>query len=366
MKKVKTLLLGLSIAFTTFAQDGLPTNPTPGKCYVKCITPDEFSQVQETVVIEPEYKVLKVIPATYKTVEERVLIKEASKRYVYVPAVYETVDVAYISKEKEGVLSVNPAKFGSDSKSFEVYPTTSRWEYTTDPNCKSPNKEDCLVACFKEYPSRSETVAIKTLLSDASTSEITKPELSASYKKQIIKTPARVEEIEIPAEYSVIKKQVIATPATTEKVTVPAKTKTVTKTVLTKKGGMTVWEELDCNLLDVNVLPILYPVNSAELTAEARRLIDENLYNLLVTKPLVKVEIMSHTDSRGSDEFNMALSQQRAQSVVNYLVSKGIARDRMVARGYGETRLKNNCSNGVQCSDSQHQANRRTEFRIIN
>ena len=82
-------------------------------------------------------------------------------------------------------------------------------------------------------------------------------------------------------------------------------------------------------------------------------------------KPNLRVEIMSHTDSRGNDDYNMSLSQQRAQSVVNYLVNKGISRDRLVAKGFGETRLKNKCSNGVSCSDDQHQENRRTEFRII-
>jgi len=86
---------------------------------------------------------------------------------------------------------------------------------------------------------------------------------------------------------------------------------------------------------------------------------------LMRDKPGLRIELMSHTDSRGDDDYNMALSQQRAQSVVNYLVNKGIARNRLVAKGYGETRLKNRCSNGVNCTEEEHQQNRRTEFRII-
>ena len=74
---------------------------------------------------------------------------------------------------------------------------------------------------------------------------------------------------------------------------------------------------------------------------------------------------MSHTDSRGNDDYNMSLSQQRANSVVNYLVGKGISRSRLVAKGYGETRLVNRCANGVECSEADHKKNRRTEFRII-
>lgn len=74
---------------------------------------------------------------------------------------------------------------------------------------------------------------------------------------------------------------------------------------------------------------------------------------------------MSHTDSRGNDAYNMSLSQQRANAVVNYLVSKGISRSRLSARGFGETRLVNRCSNGVKCSEADHKRNRRTEFRVI-
>ena len=74
---------------------------------------------------------------------------------------------------------------------------------------------------------------------------------------------------------------------------------------------------------------------------------------------------MSHTDSTGNDDFNMSLSQQRANSVVNYLVSKGISRSRLTARGFGESRLVNRCSNGVDCSADQHQRNRRTAFKVI-
>ena len=74
---------------------------------------------------------------------------------------------------------------------------------------------------------------------------------------------------------------------------------------------------------------------------------------------------MSHTDSRGNDAYNLSLSQQRANAVVNYLATKGIARSRMAAKGYGETRLVNKCSNGVQCTDEEHARNRRTEFRIL-
>lgn len=77
------------------------------------------------------------------------------------------------------------------------------------------------------------------------------------------------------------------------------------------------------------------------------------------------IELSSHTDSRGSDDYNMKLSQRRADGVKKYLMDKGIAENRIVAKGYGETQLVNNCGNGVKCSDEEHLQNRRTEFKIL-
>ncbi|SHJ02073.1 OmpA family protein [Algibacter luteus] len=355
-----TFLLGLG-----FAQaQNLPSNPEPGKCYVKCITKDEFNEVTETIEVYPSYTKLEVVPATYKTVEDRVLIKEASKKFVYVPAVYETVDVPYTKKDGRGDLKVNPASFATNSRTFEVYPETSGWEYK-ETACDSPNKEDCMVACYVGYPAQFKDVSFTTLAKDATVSNSPVGEVGGTYKKRVVKTPATMTEIEIPAEYGTITRQVVASPATTRSITVPAKTQTITRTVLAKKGGITTWEEVDCGLFDANVLPIFYELGSARITPASKKTIDETLLPLLNSKP-VNIELMSHTDARGNDDFNMSLSQQRANAVVNYLVSKGINRSRLSGRGYGETRLVNRCSNGVECSEAEHQKNRRTEFRVLN
>ncbi len=77
------------------------------------------------------------------------------------------------------------------------------------------------------------------------------------------------------------------------------------------------------------------------------------------------VEIGSHTDARAPFDYNIRLSQRRAQSVVDWLVSRGISRDRLRPMGYGETQPRNGCTDGVPCSEYEHQRNRRTEFRII-
>ena len=81
--------------------------------------------------------------------------------------------------------------------------------------------------------------------------------------------------------------------------------------------------------------------------------------------PTMKIDVRLHTDSRGSDSYNLALSQRRAKSTIKWLIAHGIHKDRITGKGYGETQLVNGCSNGVPCTEEQHQANRRSEFIII-
>ena len=80
--------------------------------------------------------------------------------------------------------------------------------------------------------------------------------------------------------------------------------------------------------------------------------------------PQLKIHIESHTDSRGNDAYNEALSEKRAQSTLEWLVDNGIDRSRLTAKGYGEYQLVNRCSNGVECTEEEHQLNRRSMFII--
>ncbi|MFN8397636.1 MAG: PKD domain-containing protein [Bacteroidia bacterium] len=91
----------------------------------------------------------------------------------------------------------------------------------------------------------------------------------------------------------------------------------------------------------------------------------EKLKGFLEANPGLTVELSSHTDVRGSDEYNLVLAQNRAESAVRYLVERGIASNRIVAHGYGEQRLHNRCDDGVPCSEELHQENRRTEITIL-
>ncbi len=81
--------------------------------------------------------------------------------------------------------------------------------------------------------------------------------------------------------------------------------------------------------------------------------------------PSLRIQVNSHTDSRGPNAYNQPLSERRAKATVDYIVSKGIARDRLKYAGYGETKLVNECADGVRCSAAAHQQNRRSEFLIL-
>jgi outer membrane protein OmpA-like peptidoglycan-associated protein/tetratricopeptide (TPR) repeat protein len=88
------------------------------------------------------------------------------------------------------------------------------------------------------------------------------------------------------------------------------------------------------------------------------------LYDILIKYPSMKGELSSHTDCRGTHKYNEVLSDNRAKSAMKYLIGKGIDPGRLTYKGYGETVLKNECADGVDCNEIQHQRNRRTEFKI--
>lgn len=109
---------------------------------------------------------------------------------------------------------------------------------------------------------------------------------------------------------------------------------------------------------------IFYDLDKHDIRPDAAIELDK-LVRVLKANPTIRIELSSHTDSRQTRKYNQDLSERRAQAAVDYIVSKGVERSRLVARGYGETRLRNKCGDYVECSEEDHQVNRRTEFKII-
>uniref|UniRef100_UPI004049C8F9 OmpA family protein n=1 Tax=Flavobacterium sp. TaxID=239 RepID=UPI004049C8F9 len=109
---------------------------------------------------------------------------------------------------------------------------------------------------------------------------------------------------------------------------------------------------------------IYFDLDKAEINEKAEKQIAILLY-VLQQNPEIKIEIRSHTDSRASAAYNMELSDKRAFATFNWLVGKGINSSRISYKGYGETKLVNDCTDGVPCSEEEHQMNRRSEFIVI-
>lgn len=109
---------------------------------------------------------------------------------------------------------------------------------------------------------------------------------------------------------------------------------------------------------------IYYDFNRAIIRQGAAQELDA-LSNLMQQYPSMEVELVSHTDARGNNDYNQRLAEQRAISAKNYLIARGISAARIAARGAGESQLRNNCADGVNCTEEEHQYNRRTEVKIV-
>jgi outer membrane protein OmpA-like peptidoglycan-associated protein len=240
----------------------LPFNPDPNKCYVRCVIPDEYETVIDSVFTYAE--------------EEALLYPHKEKRFV-------------------------------TQEEFK------RWESTRLEDCESENPNDCQVLCLKTYPAES----------------------FAYFEPTDASKGAPFWELVERAE-------------------------------MVGKGGLSSYEEIDCELTAYNVLPVAFKKGSAKLSFTDKMVLDDGLLALLKERRNIRVQINAHTSSEGSAAVNQSLTEYRTNSIADYLVSRGIKRHRLVARGYGESQLKNRCADGVNCSEEEHALNRRVEFRVLN
>jgi hypothetical protein len=208
MKKLLfSLILVFSIAITAVAQDGLPTNAEPGKCYAKCYIPDQwktetqtvmskeastklitvpanYKTVTETMMKKEAGKAVRVIPAKYETRTERVLIKEESKKLIVVsPAKYETRTETVQIKAPSTRITTTPARYETRTETMKVEEATTKWVKQKDAMCEAENNDDYMVWCLVEVPAKFKTVS-----------------------KRVLVTPAASRAIEIPAKFKTISK----------------------------------------------------------------------------------------------------------------------------------------------------------------
>ncbi len=131
---------------------------------------------------------------------------------------------------------------------------------------------------------------------------------------------------------------------------------------LVKYGNLVVKED---NVEKIKIEPIYFDFDKYDITPQAATELDKVVF-VLENFPDIIIKIESHTDSRGNDDYNMKLSDNRAKATYNYILSKGITPERIESvEGYGESQLRNKCSNGVSCTEEEHLYNRRSDFIIV-
>jgi outer membrane protein OmpA-like peptidoglycan-associated protein len=109
---------------------------------------------------------------------------------------------------------------------------------------------------------------------------------------------------------------------------------------------------------------VRYAYGDFRLGEEGKQIM-EKVLKIMKENPGISIELGSHTDAQSSSDFNKNLSEKRAKTAIAYLIERGIAKKRLKATGYGETRLKNKCADGISCTEEEHAENRRTEFHVI-
>lgn len=144
-------------------------------------------------------------------------------------------------------------------------------------------------------------------------------------------------------------------------VEIPEESSDVNVTIELEKAITAIPPDFDLGKL---INPIYFDFDKSNIRPDAAVELAK-IIEILKEYPELRIDVRSHTDSRGNDAYNLALSERRNKSTIEYIINEGgIAADRLTGRGYGETQLLNECSNGVKCSEEAHQLNRRSEFIV--
>jgi len=156
-------------------------------------------------------------------------------------------------------------------------------------------------------------------------------------------------------------------------------TVTASQSTIGKKAPATLYSVLELEKVKkgvaIKIENIYYDLDKWFIRPDAAKELDK-LVKVMKDNPTLEIELSSHTDCRATAKYNQQLSSKRAEAAVNYIASQGVDRKRMIAAGYGESRLVNACAcegtyvvqtdkDGLPCNEEKHQENRRTEFKIL-
>ena len=125
------------------------------------------------------------------------------------------------------------------------------------------------------------------------------------------------------------------------------------------------WNKSQLDALGLNLTPIYFSLNKSNIREDAVAILKQNI-DVLSKHPELSVLIYGFADSRGKESYNLPLSKKRAQQVKSYLINKGIDKKQIEqVNGKGEDFILNKCTEGVECTDTEHETNRRVEFIIF-
>ncbi len=281
MRNLRSLLLALicvAVSTYSFAQvsGDLPPNAVSGKCYAKCLIPDQYETVTEQILLKEASTRIEVVPAVYTTDEEQVVVKEAYRVLEVVPASFTTQTEQIMVKEPSERLEYVPPVYETVTEQVLVAPASTKWtKGRASRSCLSANPEDCKVWCLTEVPAQYKTVTKQVLKAPATTRSIPIPAEYKTITRAVTQSPAQTREREVPAEYRNVRRQKLQSPATTRDVEVPAEYSTITTKKLVRTGGFTDWVEVLCNAKV-----------TASKVAEIQQALNARGYNVAITNAM--------------------------------------------------------------------------------
>ena len=196
--------------------------------------------------------------------------------------------------------------------------------------------------------------------------KIEKPVITASVETKKVDTP-KVTVVKPTLPIAKVTKPILEKPETiiVSSKSAPSKPAAIqSKSTSVKEQTEPIAKVSDDELTKIKFEEVPFKFNDVSIPQSSYMMLDSAIRVSRLSKA-VKIEIAAHTDSRGSTEYNKKLSERRAQSAKMYLIKKGVASSRIITHGFGETQLLNQCADGVECTEEQHQQNRRVDIKIV-
>jgi len=170
-----------------------------------------------------------------------------------------------------------------------------------------------------------------------------------------------ISEIDCSKKYFITASKPIGYSDHESEIRIPSTSKEIKKDIYLEWRDDCLPNDLVC-LLDIN--PILFDLDKHYITYRASKEL-KKILTVMLKHPKINISVESHTDSRGSNSYNEALSDRRAKETKTWLVKRGINADRILIRGFGEYNLENYCKDNIDCIEEEHQINRRSVFKIL-